>query len=264
RLKVRKKPTAVEIEARDQTIQTAGLGSDDSMEAEHADFGRSPRAERSGSDERVPGVDDNGEPQHLKCTAAATVPSDGRPHRLPLFDFETEAHSETFVAAELEAAAILKTTQTNRAPRPLLAGPVDLIRDGGLIGRTSIRFIAPKEIFALGWGPDPDVRVRRDEDKLTPEPKLLSLTSWLVTTHHVRVRLSNVGPHAQTLTIRERVPISEIEKVQIVFDSQRTTGKLKPDADGFVTWTVALAPFGRALVELWYDVKKSKDVVGAT
>ena len=33
-----------------------------------------------------------------------------------------------------------------------LAGPVDLIRDGGFAGRTTLLYVAAGEGFALGWG----------------------------------------------------------------------------------------------------------------
>jgi uncharacterized protein (TIGR02231 family) len=242
RLAVQRKSSEVVVEAREQEITTTGLG-----------------AETVASPE-VPGIDDGGEVVSLRAPAPATVPSDGAPCRVELFRFESEAETELLVAAELAQAVLLRSVQVNRAAQPLLAGPVDLIRDAGLAGRTSVLYIAPGERFELGWGPDPALRVHRRDERLEDETRMLS--SWTTQRHKVTVRLSNIGDAARTVHVKERVPVSEIDKVQVAVHSDETTSRARPDADGFLAWTVALAPFGHGSVTLRYDVKKHDDVRG--
>jgi hypothetical protein len=62
--------------------------------------------------------------------------------------------------------------------------------------------------------------------------------------------------------LTEAIPVSEIEKVKITVDTKETTDGKKPDADGFVRWSVALPAHGRAKVELRYVVKRHKEVAG--
>lgn len=242
RLAVQRKSSEVVVETREQEITTTGLGAETVAIPE------------------VPGIDDAGEVVSLRAPAPATVPSDGAPCRVELFRFDSEAETELVVAAELTPAVLLRSVQVNRAAQPLLAGPVDLIRDAGLAGRTSVLYIAPGERFELGWGPDPALRVHRRDERLEDETRMLS--SWTTQRHKVTVRLSNIGDTPRTVRVKERVPVSEIDKVQVAVHVDETTDHTRPDADGFLAWTVSLPPFGHGSVTLRYDVKKHDDVRG--
>jgi uncharacterized protein (TIGR02231 family) len=237
----RKSPTLL-VHERDQRIEQAGLGAGQA------------RAEG------LPGIDDGGDVQRLRAQHKATVPSDGRPYRVPLFSFEAAAETELVTMPELEAAVILKSVQTNAGPHPLLAGPVDLIQDSGFVGRASVLFVAAGEKFALGWGPDGALRVQREVEQLKEESNLLG--SWTTRAHEVRVHLSNLGNAPKVVRVTERIPVSEIEKVQITPLLEHTTESKRPDDRGFLEWTITLPAFARETVRLRYLVKKHSDVVG--
>ncbi|MCA9692588.1 MAG: mucoidy inhibitor MuiA family protein [Nannocystaceae bacterium] len=241
-IQTRKRQEHIEVEVRQQTIQTTGEG-----------------REAQGVDE-LPGIDDGGEALELRAPHRAKVPSDGRPHRVPLSSFETGAEFERLVVAELAEGALLKTTQTNKGAAPILAGPVDLVRGGGLTGRGKLLYVAPGERFALGWGPDGAIRVLRSVETSVEQSRMLS--SWTTTTYTITLRISNLGPEARALKVQERVPVSEIEKVKVAVDRKQTRGGAQPDGDGFLKWDVTLASFGREKVELVYELKKHSDVSG--
>lgn len=242
---VRRSETVV-VEAREQEIETAGLGS-----AEGA-----PRAISA----ELPGIDDAGEVQTWRAPERATVPSDGRPHRVRLGSFRGDAEVELVAFPELGPSVLLKSAQDNRGTGPLLAGPVDLVRSSGLCGRTSIRFVAPGERFELGWGPDADLRVSREVEALDEKSRMLS--SWAVRRTLVRVKLSNLGAEPRKLSVTERLPVSEVEKVRISVDAERVTGRRKPDENGFLRWSVSLEPFGHDELELVWELRRHEDVVG--
>jgi uncharacterized protein (TIGR02231 family) len=242
RLSVQRKSSEVVVEAREQEITTTGLGTATVAVPE------------------VPGIDDAGEVVSLRAPDLASVPSDGAPYRVELFRFESDAETELVVAAELAPAVLLRSVQANRASQPLLAGPVDLIRDAGLAGRTSVLYIAPGERFELGWGPDASLRVHRRDERLEDETRMLS--AWTTQRHKVTVRLSNIGDAPRTVHVKERVPVSEIEKVQVAVHAAETTDRARPDANGQLDWTVELPPFGHGSVTLRFDVRKHDDVRG--
>jgi uncharacterized protein (TIGR02231 family) len=242
-LRAEPKPTEVEVEAREEEIVTAGLG-----------------AERGAASPELPGIDDGGQSVNLDAPAPASVPADGRPHRIPLVSFDADAEVDRVARPELEAAVLLRSVQTNRGHVPILAGPVDLIRAGGWAGRTSTLFVAPGERFALGWGPVPELRLQRQVDVQRDEQRLLS--SWEKRHHRTTVRLSNLGPESLSVKLTERVPVSEIDKVVVKPDPGETTGGVTPDRDGFLEWTLRLAPFSHESVSLKYTLEKHQDVAG--
>jgi uncharacterized protein (TIGR02231 family) len=242
-LRVRKKSTTVEVESRDEKVHTAGLGSDEASKRE--------------ADE-LPGIDDGGEAVMLRGRVKATVPGDGRPYRVPIFSFESPAETALICAPELVPSVMLRSRLGNLADHPLLAGPVDLVRNSGLVGRTSLLFIAPGERFELGWGPDASLRVHRAVEELEHEKRMMS--SWTRKPRKVTVKLSNLSPTKRTIEVKERMAVSEIEKVEVEV-TEASQGK-KPDADGFVTWSVELPGFGREEVALTWVLVVHDDVVG--
>lgn len=242
-LRFRKKSSTVEVESRDEKIHTAGLGSDEAQKREASE---------------LPGIDDGGEALELRGRSKASVPGDGRPHRVPIFSFEAPAETALICAPELVPAVILRSRQANLAKHPLLAGPVDLVRNSGLVGRTSILFIAPGERFELGWGPDSSLRVHRKLEELSFERRALS--SWTRKPRRVTIRLSNLSAARKAVEVKERVAVSEIEKVEVELN-KASQGK-KPDEDGFVSWDVELAGFGHHELELEWVLVVHDDVVG--
>jgi uncharacterized protein (TIGR02231 family) len=245
-LRATRKSEQLVVQAREQDIDTAGLGG-----------GGQPGARAAAE---LPGIDDGGEVIALRAPERASVPSDGRPYRVRLTSFTAEAETQLVAFPELAPVVLLKSTQENKGSEPLLAGPVDLVRSSGLVGRTSILFIAAGERFDLGWGPDADLRLSREVDVLEEKSRMLS--SWIERDTRIRVRLSNLGAAGRKLVVTERVPISEIEKVKIEVDPSRTTGKQRPDQHGFLRWTIDLAAFGHQEIELTYQLKKHEDVRG--
>jgi hypothetical protein len=104
------------------------------------------------------------------------------------------------------------------------------------------------------------------------------LGSWNVTRVRVAVRLSNLGERARTVEVTERVPVSEIDKVEIqvaAADAWRLEdddGKRADDVevvtaravddDGLATWKVELPSRARRAVALEYRLRAHTSVVG--
>ena len=245
-LRVQRKSDVIQVEQRQQVIERAGLGRGEAV--------------KSDTSPELPGIDDGGDVLELRASQRSTVPSDGRPHRVGLSSFEAETEAWLFCAPELVNGVLLKTAQTNAGTAPLLAGPVDLVKNGGIVGRTAVLFVSPGERFELGWGPDPALRVHRDVEELEPETSLLR--NWHSTTKKVVNKLSNLGPSTKHVELVERVPVSELEKVKIEVDSEKTDEGRMPDEDGFVRWMIVLDGLSRRAVELRYTLKRHADVAG--
>ena len=240
-LRIRPVGRAVRVQTRDQEIHTAGLGGGGTTTVPD-----------------MPGIDDGGEPRRLAAMSPARVPSDGRPHRFPSFEFEVPFTEQRVVKGELVQAVVVRTEHDNGGAQPLLPGPVDLVRDSGLVGRTWLDFTAPGETFELGWGPDLALRVYREHDREPLDQKLLS--SWTATRHEIKVRLSNIGPDDKVVEVTERVPVSELDKVKIELESSDPAGS--PDEDGFLTWSLNVPGYRQDEVRVEYEVKQHSDVQG--
>jgi uncharacterized protein (TIGR02231 family) len=239
-LVTREKPEKVVLERRDQAITTTGLG----RATEETD--------------ELPGIDDAGVPLTVAASHSASIPSDGMPYRVKIAEFTSAATAELVAIAELNPCALTKVTLKNEGSFPILAGPVELVRDHGFVGRTPVLYVAPGERFQLGFGPDPAVRVRRKVAEV--EHELTALSRFVTTERSVTLLLCNIGDETKRLELTERIPVSEVEQVAVEFDASESTAASKPDEDGFIKWSVELPPGGRETVLIKYKVKKRKDV----
>ncbi len=238
RLSLKRKAQSVAVQTRDQAIATTGEGA-----AEIRD--------------EMPGVDDGGEPLALEAEGPRTVSSNGRPHHVPLFSFESESHSELICRPEKVEAVLLRTTQAHRGPHPLLAGPVELRRHGGYVGRTSTLFVAPGETFELGWGPEPDLRVHRKVEPAEHTRKPLS--SWVRKPRTITVTVSNLGAKPYDVCLHERVMVSEIDKVEVEVGPLQGGTR---DADGIVTKALSVRGFAEATYAFEWTLVVHDDVQG--
>jgi len=257
-LRARRRPDAVTVEAREQELQTTGLG------------GGGPA-----SAAEVPGIDDGGLGLVLSAPRA-TIKADGAPHRIPVSGF-TAPVQLSLVAIPLRSPWVhLRARVVNTGPQPLLAGPVDLIMASGYVGRAEIGFVAAGEKFYVGFGPEADIRVHRAETTDREEAGLLG--GWNTQQVRVAVRLSNLGAERREVVVTERIPISEVEQVDVQPSApdgyllgtddhpggeeitQVTARSI--DERGMVTWSVELPPLGRRAVTLEYRVRTQRGVAG--
>ncbi len=249
-VRARRRPESVVVEARDQDQQDTGLG----------------------SGLAVPGIDDGGLGITLSATRAS-IQADGLPHRIPVAGF-TAPTQLSLVAVPLKSPWVhIRSRIVNTGQLPLLAGPVDLIMASGYVGRAEVGFVAPGEKFYLGFGPEAEIRVHRTETREREEAGMLG--GWTTQTVRVAVRLSNLGSEPRQVDVTERIPISEVEQVEVLVGSpeayllagdgdeeitQVTARAL--DERGLVTWGVELPPNGRRAVTLQYKVKSQRGVSG--
>ncbi len=252
KLNAKKKDQRVVVEAREVAVANAGLGRGG------AGGGGPPAGVQ------LPGVDDGGDIQTLKSQGKVTVPSDGRPSFIPVFDFESDATTSLVVMAEIATAengggAFFKSVQQHTGAKPILAGPVELVRSSGFVGTTSTLFVAPGEKFALGFGPDHDVRVQRTVEV---DEEVDEVDKWKRRTVQVSIFLSNLSAEEKQLEISERIPVSEIEHVKITLVADKTSGAPETNEHGILTWKMALPASGRLRLQLVYVVATAPGVQG--
>lgn len=235
REKSRREREVLEIESRDQVIQRA----DDVPDA-------------SQQDDTPPGLDDGGEPRSYKAQAAVSIPSDGRPHRVQVLEWQADAELELACLPEKASFVFLRSFQVNPGDLPLLAGPVNLGRDGGYVGRSRIGYVAPAQRFAISWGSDDNLTVLRQVSDEQRRGSLLGQRREELT--HVKLVVANQGAAPVEIELYERMPVSEIEAVKVRLDRDETTAGYHLDDQGLVNWKLELGAGQEEEVRLTFSV----------
>jgi uncharacterized protein (TIGR02231 family) len=240
---VTRKKTDVErkqvvVEAREETIALAG-------------------AARGTRDvDEMPGVEDGGEIQWLVGKTTTTIPSDGIPVRVEIDERVIPCTIARVAYPELSSATHVRATATLSGTTPLLAGPVIVGRETEVVGRGKIAFVAPGEPFELGFGIDDALRVRR---RVIEKRKTTQLTGTQHVAREVRIYVSNLSDAARSLSIVERVPVSEVEDLTI--DVERQPQMRHDTRDGFATFDLDLPAGATRDLALRYRIEAKSNVV---
>jgi len=224
------------VAAREQSIELAGLE----------------RGERAVDE--MPGVDDGGEPITYAGKERSSIPSNGRPFRVEISRAEVVAEVARVVVAVRSPAAHLRATATLEGAHPLLAGPVRVARGASLVGRAKIDFVGKGEPFELGFGPDDAIRVRRSDDE---ERDTQAITGTQRIKRKVSLYLSNLSSSARKVVVTERIPVSEIEDVEINLSD---AGPFVLDKDGFLRATVDVGAHATRTLSYVFEVRAGSRV----
>lgn len=202
----------------------------------------------------MPGVDDGGEPLEFSARDKVRLPGTGRPLRVEIAKVELEAEVSRVLMAERAPVAHLRARCVNRGKVPLLAGPVQVARGPSLVGRSRLDFVGQGENFELGFGPEDGVRCRRS---LEEKRESTMLTGSQTVTREVTLYLSNLGDQAKSLEIIERVPVSEIEGLEV---RQAEPREWAADKDGMMKRLMTLEPHGTKELKYRYEIRARSNV----
>lgn len=204
---------------------------------------------------QMPGVDDGGKPLEFTPKGKYTLPGNGQPTRVEIGQRKLTAAVARVLIPERAQTAFLKADANWDGDSPILAGPLRLARENALVGRSRTKFVAPGEKFETGFGPEDGIRCKRSVHE---ERETAKLTGSQTIDRKVTLRLSNLGDSARELQITERVPVSEIEGLEIKLKEAKDW---KLDEDGYLTRVVNLEPRANVTYEFSYEIKAKSNVV---
>lgn len=239
--KTEREKQLIEVAVREEALQTTGEGA-------------------ARQTETMPGLDDGGEALTLTARHKATVPSDGAPHRVPLFQFTSPASSELVAHPEHSPLVHRVARFDNLGPSVLLAGPVDLVRTSGYVGRGQLRFTGRGERLKLGFGSEDTLRVARVVESSED-------TTWVtgrkLRMNQVKLFLSNTGTRGESVALEERIPVSEVEAVEVkLLKEQMKPAPAKVSEDGIIRFELTAGPRTQQELKLVYTVSSSAKVSG--
>jgi uncharacterized protein (TIGR02231 family) len=238
RRKTEEEKQNIVIEAREQKIQTVTATTSTPSQAPE-----------------MPGVDDGGQPLLYTATEKVSLVSDGQPFRVEIGKLKVSCEVSRVLLPEKMPVAYFRANATLPGPKPLLAGPVQLAREAGFVGKNKIDFIGPGEPFELGFGVDDAVRVRR-QSKEQRDTTLITGTQKLKRT--ITLWLSNLSEEPKGIELIERIPVSEIEDIEVsLLESEDAKFDVK---DGFVKKAITLEALGTSEFTLVYEVRAGSKV----
>ncbi|MDQ7825389.1 MAG: mucoidy inhibitor MuiA family protein [Candidatus Eremiobacteraeota bacterium] len=240
REKTKEERSRIKVETRDQAIQTTGVGAAEA--------------------EEPPLPADGGETQLYRIGEKVTVPATGRPCYIRISGQEMDGQAALMATPELDSHVFLVSQVKNASERPLLAGPVTLHRMGAYVGTGQLEFTGSNEMFHLWWGSEDLIRIERFADRKEEEATLIAPRK-ITTTITLLVR--NLSGDPQEFTIRERVPVSELEQIRVKI-REMPPEATAPDSNGFLAIHASVGPREekKYRVSFLMEVDKEVDFAG--
>ncbi|MBV8215054.1 MAG: mucoidy inhibitor MuiA family protein [Verrucomicrobia bacterium] len=189
-----------------------------------------------------------------------SIPSDGQPHQTNLAQIKLNGEVSYVCTPKLELAAFVKAHVVNSSEDTLLAGGVNLFRDGDLIGSLNLPEIVPGQEFDLFGGRDDAIKIDRKE--LVNRVSDAGLfNSRKQRNRKFQVSLQNYRKAPVKLTLYEQVPVSQDNQITV------SQGQISPkptefDKDtGKLTWKMDLNSNEKKVVEFEYTIEWPADKV---
>jgi len=215
-------------------------------------------APEGGRSEESQTVQQTGIQYHFDVPGLQNLPSDGKWHRVKITDleFKPEIYYETI--PEFMEYVYMKGSFVNKTTYPLLPGSVSVFRNRSYMGRTKLEYVAPDEAFALSFGIDEDLQIRRKNYKNIHQPaKGLNLKNYRAWEWHYI--LSNFKDKPQKVTLKEVIYVSDLKEVKVKVEDPTSPDHVLND-DGIVSWDVKLPAdsFKRTKIKLKYSLTAQK------
>lgn len=188
------------------------------------------------------------------------VPPDGAPHRLLIANMELPYTERRTLVAELSPHIYRGLLAGVTGDDPLLEGTAAVFLDDSYLGLTRIRTTAPGEELALELGVDDRVRISRDVRE--SEEKVGVFSKGTRYRSDVILALESFRDEEIEVEVRERVPFTETEKIQVSLLHGDTSPPLTTfqEHSGLAAWTLRIAPRAKREMRLAYEIDAPRDI----
>lgn len=191
----------------------------------------------------------------------STVPSDNADHRVVLRQELIPGTIDYRAIPAAQAAAFLTSVVKTPEQYPLLAGPMRVFAGATYLGAYALPEVAPGAEWAIPFGVDNRLRVERI--RLPQERGTEGITGKTRQIEYAfRTRLENLRDLEVTITVEDRVPVSEDERIVVEIGKGTTPGRQESARrPGVFLWKITLAPREKKDLILEYGVRFPRELV---
>ncbi|MFI5335377.1 MAG: mucoidy inhibitor MuiA family protein [Opitutales bacterium] len=194
----------------------------------------------------------------FRIAAAASVPSDNTPQKVPVTSARLAANPEYLTVPKLRAVAFLTSKVANSSDFPLLAGPMNVFLDGTFVATSTLRTVMPGEKFDLALGADEGISVKHQRVQKFTEDTGLTNSGKRITYEYL-VTIQNNKKTTERVIAVDQLPVSRNEKV-VVKQLTPDVSELKPTAEGALKWTLDLKPGEKRELTIKFAVEYPNEV----
>jgi uncharacterized protein (TIGR02231 family) len=197
----------------------------------------------------------------FEVPGSSEVPADGRDHRVGLRQDSLPGSVRYRAVPAMNEGAFLVAKTKAPAGYPLLAGPVRVFAGGSFLGSFPLSETGPGAEVTLPFGIDNRIQVER-----TPLPQDRRERGIVgkdrVISYAFRTTVENLRDKEVTVTLEDRIPVSEDERIRVEMEKGTTAGhRALEDRPGILEWDLELQPREKREIILEYTIRFPKDLI---
>jgi len=257
---LREQAARVEMERRDRFAtakMTANAPRAVNMQTLTSDVGGA-GAEEKDAEDAVATIETGATSAVFRIAAAASVPSDNSPQKVPIMSTQFKAAPEYLAVPKLQQNAFLTAKVANSSDFPLLAGAMNVFLDGTFVATSKLRTVMPGEKFDLALGADEGIGVKHKRVQKFTEDTGITNSGKRVTYEYL-LTIQNNKKTAERVIVTDQVPLSRNEKI-VVRQLTPSAGELKPTDEGVLKWTLDLKPGEKRELTVKFTIEYPNDV----
>ena len=160
----------------------------------------------------------------------------------------------------LEPRAYLSARLVNAEEAPLLAGEVNVFRDGVFVGKTRMAQTAPGDALDFGFGADEKIKVervpmkKRENDPSWPASSKFQISDFKTT-------VTNLHGRPMKISVIDRIPVSENSAITVetLRETTAATEKQVADKRGVMGWTWDMQPNEKKEIRVAWRIRWPAD-----
>ncbi|MGA9405559.1 MAG: mucoidy inhibitor MuiA family protein, partial [Bacteroidota bacterium] len=183
----------------------------------------------------------------------STIPSDNVTHNVTIAIDKLHADFSYFSTPKLSPFVYVKAVIKNTTDAPFLGGKANIFSNNDFVATSSMKMVSPNETFDAYLGIDPAVKIERKlVNKFTDYTG--TFTKNVRVTYEFSFTLENTKKTEETVSVQDQLPVSQNEKI-VVEQVEPTDKEIRPDDQGFLHWTMTLAPGEKKNWSLKFNVE---------
>lgn len=187
-----------------------------------------------------------------------TIPSDGEAHKNMIGVKSFASKLDYVTTPKLAELAYLRAKLTNTTEFPLLAGTVNLFRDGDFVGKSHVNFIAAGAGFDFYLGVDDAIKITRKILKdQAGESGLVSKKKTLL--HQYEITVENFRNKTQIITVFDQIPVLKNEAIALRDITHLPKPTETKNETGEVNWQLQVPAGKKETVTFGYQIEWPSD-----
>ncbi len=204
-------------------------------------------------------VEQTGTALIFRVGRSVDIPSDGSPHKTTIARDNLPCTFDYVSAPLIDEQVHLRGAITNTSERVLLNGEANIFLGGEYVGATKVKTTAPAEKFKVFLGIDDGIKVKRELIERSVEKGNALQVNIRRITYGYRITVHNYAAAARQVVIRDRLPVSQHERVKVKVQSVQPAPTERTKLE-LITWKFPLAAGAEQKIEYRFVVEHPQDL----